>query len=135
MIIRKADADTEAEMQPTEALIQAMAAYNEQLVDAGVLRDGAGLKPSRYGARIEFQGGKPRVIDGPFTEAKEMVAGFTIIDVPSLADALAWVKRWPVEDGDGHVHLELRQQYELEDFGDSEGVQRHARLQERLANG
>jgi hypothetical protein len=118
MIIRKADARTEAGELPSEALLAAMGAYNEELAKAGVLRAGEGLQPTAKGARVRFANGKPTVIDGPFTEAKELIAGFTMIEVASRQDAIEWVKRWPKEDGDGHVELEIRQLFEAEDFGD-----------------
>ena len=117
MIIRKADRETEAGVLPSEALIGAMMKYNQQLVDAGVMRAGEGLQPSAKGARIKFSNGKPTVVDGPFAEAKELVAGFTMIEVKSKEDALEWVKRWPPMDGHGNVELELRQVFEAEDFG------------------
>jgi hypothetical protein len=118
MIIRKADAETEAWAKPSRALVDAMMAYNEEMIRAGVMLGGDGLKPSARGARIKFSRGKPKVTDGPFTAAKELIAGYTIIQVASREDALAWVKKWPVEDGDGEVELELRELYEAEDFGD-----------------
>lgn len=119
MIIRKADRQTEAGALPSRALIEAMVAYNEELLRAGVLRGGDGLRSSTYGARITFAGGKPTVVDGPFAETKELIAGFTIIEVGSREEALAWVRRWPVLDGDGNVELELRQFAEAEDFGEA----------------
>ena len=118
MIIRKADAETEAGVLPTAHLIEDMLAYNGELVKAGVMLAGEGLQPTSKGARIKFSGGKPTVIDGPFAEAKELIAGFTLIEVRSREEALEWVKRWPRSDGDGEVELELRQVYEADDFGD-----------------
>jgi hypothetical protein len=118
MIIRKADAETEAGAMPTEGLVAAMMKYNEEMVNAGVMVAGDGLKPSSKGARIRFSGGRPTVVDGPFAEAKELVAGFTMIDVASREEALEWVKRWPPEDGHGNVELELREVYEADDFGE-----------------
>ena len=117
MIIRKADKDTEAGMMPTEQLVTDMLKYNEEMIRAGVMFDGMGLQPSVKGARIKFRDGKPTVIDGPFAEAKELIAGFTLIQVKSREEALEWVKRWPPIDGNGNVELELRQIYEAEDFG------------------
>jgi PhnB protein len=133
MIIRKADRSTEAGVMPSEELIAAMGKYNEELVKAGVMLQGDGLQPSSKGARVKFSGGKPTVIDGPFTEAKELIAGFSIIDVKSKDEAIEWVKRWPTIDGDGNVEIEIRQLYELEDFGSSEAVEHHAQLREQLA--
>lgn len=117
MIIRRADADTEAGVMPSEELLAAMVQYNQQMVDAGIMRAGEGLHPSSKGALVKFQRGKPTVIDGPFAEAKELIAGFSIIDVPSLDDAIAWVKKWPSIDGGGNVQLEVRRIFEAEDFG------------------
>jgi hypothetical protein len=131
MMIRKADARTEAGEMPSEALLAAMAQYNEELVNAGIMRAGDGLQPSAKGARVRFSRGKPTVIDGPFTEAKELIAGFSIIEVASREEAIAWATRWPPIDGDGEVELEIRQLYELEDFGESDAVAAHARLRER----
>ena len=118
MIIRKADADTEASALPTEQLVTDMMRYNAEMVNAGVMLGGDGLKPSARGARISFANGTPTVTDGPFTEAKELVAGYTIIEVASREEAIAWVKRWPTSDGGGNVQLELRELYEASDFGD-----------------
>jgi hypothetical protein len=117
MIIRKADEQTEAGVMPGEALLTAMGGYMEDLVKAGVLLAGEGLHPSSKGSRIRFSGGRPVVTDGPFAEAKELIAGFTLIQVSSREEALEWVKRWPAEDGDGRVELELRQVFEADDFG------------------
>ena len=118
MIIRKADRETEAWAKPSKALVDAMMAYNEEMIRAGVMLGGDGLKPSVRGARIKFSRGKPKVTDGPFAEAKELVAGYTIIQVASREEALAWATKWPAEDGDGDVELELRELYEADDFGD-----------------
>ena len=124
LIIRKADTSTEAGLAPTEELIAAMGRYNEEMVKAGVMLSGDGLQPSSKGARVKFSGGKPRVMDGPFTEAKELVAGFSILQVDSKEEAIEWVKRWPQIDGGGEVEIEIRQLYELEDFGPSEAIDR-----------
>lgn len=117
MIIRKADKDTEASVMPSEQLLADMMRYNEELVNAGMMLAGEGLQPSAKGARIKFSGGKPTVTDGPFAEAKELIAGFTMIEAKSLDEALAWAKRWPPIDGNGEVELEIRQVYEADDFG------------------
>ncbi|HEX2077154.1 MAG TPA: YciI family protein [Longimicrobium sp.] len=134
MIIRKADPETEAGVMPGEELITAMARYNQELADAGVLVGGDGLQPSSKGAKIKFSGGRPTITDGPFTEAKELIAGYTLIEVASKEEAIEWVKRWPPLDGHGNVELELRQVYELSDFGESEGLEHHARLREQIAH-
>jgi hypothetical protein len=115
MIIRKADSNTEAGIMPSTELITAMLKYNEEMAKAGVFLDGMGLHPSAKGARVRTSGGKRTVIDGPFTEAKELIAGFTLIQARSREEAIEWVKRWPVEDGD--VELEIRQVFDDEDFG------------------
>ena len=117
MIIRKADHDTEAGMMPTEQLVTDMLKYNEEMIKAGVMLNGMGLQPSVKGARVKFTNGKPAVIDGPFAEAKELIAGFSLIQVQSREEAIEWVKRWPPIDGGGNVEIEIRQVYEAEDFG------------------
>jgi len=117
MIIRKADAETEAGVMPSAELVADMMAYNEQMIRAGVMVGGDGLRPSRDGARISFKDGKPSIVDGPFAEAKELIAGYTLIQVRDRAEALEWVRRWPAIDGHGHVQLELRRLYEADDFG------------------
>jgi PhnB protein len=124
MIIRKADKNTEAGVMPSEQLLAAMGKYNEELVKAGALIDAAGLQPSSKGARLKFSNGKPTVFDGPFTEAKELITGYSIIQVKSKEEAIEWVKRWPSLDGGGNVEIEIRQMFELEDFGPSKVVER-----------
>jgi len=119
MIIRKADAYTEAEDMPTEQLIADMGSFMEEMAKAGVLVGGDGLKPSREGVRINFESGKPTVIDGPFAETKELVAGFTLIQCGSLEEAVGWMKKWPPLDGNGNVSLEIRPIYEADDFGEA----------------
>jgi hypothetical protein len=115
MIIRKADKSTEAGVMPTEELLAAMLKYNEELMKAGVMLQGEGLHPSSKGFRVSTNRGKPTVVDGPFTETKELIAGFTMIQVRSREEAIEWVKRWPAEDGD--AVLEVRQVFEADDFG------------------
>ncbi|NOK10740.1 YciI family protein [Corallococcus exercitus] len=117
MIIRRADKDTEAGVLPDEKLLAAMTAYNEEMVKAGVMLQGEGLQPTSKGALVKFTNGKPTIIDGPFTETKELIAGFSIIQVKSRQEALEWLKRWPSLDAGGNVELELRQIFEAEDFG------------------
>jgi hypothetical protein len=115
MIIRKADKNTEGGIMPSTELIAAMLKYNEEMAKAGVFLDGVGLHPSSKGARVKSSGGKRTVTDGPFTEAKELIAGFSLIQARSREEAIEWVKRWPLEDGD--VELEIRQVFEADDFG------------------
>jgi hypothetical protein len=136
MIIRKADAETEAWAKPSVALVDAMMAYNEEMIRAGVMLGGDGLKPSSRGYRVKFSKGKPKVTDGPFTETKELVAGFTIIQVGSREEALKWVERWPVEDGHGEVELELRELYEADDFGEefTPAIERQGQLLQERQN-
>lgn len=134
-ILRKADPDTEAGARAGPALIHAMADYVQEMVDAGVMRSGEGLRPSAQGARVSFAGGVPSVIDGPFAEAKELVAGISIIETATLEEAVAWVKRWPPLDGGGNVQIEIRPLYELDDLGEGEGIERHARLQQEMHGG
>jgi hypothetical protein len=117
MIIRKADPSTEAGVMPTKELLEAMGAYMEELGKAGVLLDGEGLHPSSRGVRVRFKGGRPSVVDGPFTETKELIAGYTMIQAKSREEAVEWARRWPALDGDGDVELEIRQVFEAEEFG------------------
>jgi len=117
MILRKADQNTEAGALPSEKLLAAMGQYMEEMVKAGILLAGEGLRPTSDGVRVKFSHGKPSVTDGPFAEAKELVAGWSLIQVDSLEEAIKWVKRWPAEDGDGEVEIEIRRLYEAEDFG------------------
>jgi hypothetical protein len=133
MVIVKANKDTEAGIMPSEELLAAMAKYNEELVKAGVLLDGAGLHPSSKGARIRFSGDKRSVIDGPFTEAKELIAGYWIFQVKSLEEAVEWVKRCPNPQGE-ESEIEIRQFFELEDFSESPAVEHHRRLEKTYAS-
>jgi hypothetical protein len=135
MIIRKADPDTEAGVLPSEELIADMLKYNEELVKAGVMLAGEGLHPTSNGARIKFSAGKPRIVEGPFSETKELVAGFTLIQVRSREEALEWGRRWPARDGSGEVELELRQLYDAADFGEAFTPalrEQEARLRDRI---
>jgi hypothetical protein len=115
MIIRRADTDTEAGCMPSEELLAAMLKYNQEMAAAGIFLQGEGLQPSSKGVRVKVSKGKPVVTDGPFTETKELIAGFTMIQVKSREEAIEWVKRWPPEDGE--AELELRQVFEVDDFG------------------
>ena len=114
MIIRKADKSTEADTPPSPRLLNAMLKYNDEMARAGVFLDGVGLKPSSSGMRVTFDKGKAVLTDGPFTEVKELIAGFTLIQAKTREEALEWVKRWPEED-EG-VELEIRPLFEMEDF-------------------
>jgi len=136
MMMIKANKDTEAGVLPEEKTLAAMANYNEELVKAGALVDAVGLQESSKGARVKFSGGKPKVIDGPFAETKELIAGFWMIQVKSKKEAIEWAKRVPF-DVDVHMggegEIEIRQVFELEDFGASEAVERHRELGKKLA--
>lgn len=117
MILRKADKKTEAGVMPSQQLLAAMGAYMQEMANAGVLLGGEGLQPGAKGTRVKIRGGQRTVIDGPFAEAKELIAGYCLIQVKSKQEALEWVRRWPDLDGDGEVDLEIRQVFEAEDFG------------------
>ena len=129
MIIVKATPDTEAEepgVMPDQKLLTDMAAFHEELAKAGVLLDGAGLQSSRKGWRIRYGAGDKRTItDGPFAEARELIAGYTLIQVRSREEALEWSRRFPNPVGVGmEADIEVRQLYELADFGETESTQR-----------
>lgn len=109
VVFRKADAETEAGVMPSRQLIDDMTSYNEGLVRSGKMKSGAGLTASARGARVSFSNGRSTVLDGPFAEAKELIAGFTMIDVESKQAAIDWVKRWPPLDGSGNAEIEIRE--------------------------
>ena len=125
MMLVKATKDSEAGVMPEEKLIAEMAGYHEELQKAGVLLDASGLQSSSKGWRIKYSGGKRTVIDGPFAETKELVAGYTLIQVKSREEAMEWASRFPNPAVDGKEgEIEVRQLFELEDFGPSEAVDR-----------
>ena len=117
MIIVKATADSEAGKMPSKELFEAMHKYNEELVKAGIMQSGDGLKPSSKGARVRFSGDRRTVIDGPFAETKELIAGFWIWQVKSKEEAIEWVKRCPNPMPGNEAEIEIRPFYEVEDFG------------------
>ena len=117
MVIVKASKDSEAGVLPSTELLTEMGKYNEELVKAGVLLAGEGLQPSSKGARVKFSGSKRTVIDGPFAETKELIAGFWLIQVKSKAEAIEWVKRAPNPMPGTESEIEIRQVFEAEDFG------------------
>jgi len=125
MIIVKATKDSEAGVMPEEKLLAEMGAYHAELAKAGMLLDGSGLQPSAKGWRVKYSGGKRTVVDGPFAETKELIAGFTLIQARSREEALEWTRRFPnpAVDG-GEAEIEVRQLFELEDFGPSAAVDR-----------
>ena len=134
MIIRKADESTEAGVMPSTELLEAMGSYIEEMVKAGILLAGDGLHPSSRGARITFADGKPTVLDGPFAETKELIAGYHLIEVSSMDEAIEWTKRWPAEL-DGNPVVEIRQVFEADDFGPEftpEQREREARMRAEL---
>ncbi len=116
MVIVKANKDSEAGVMPSTEMLSAVGKFNEEMVKAGVMQAGEGLQPSSKGARIRFTGKAPQVIDGPFTESKELIAGFWLITVKSRAEAISWMKRAPFAPGD---EIEIRQVFEAEDFGEA----------------
>ena len=135
MVIVKASKDSEAGVIPSEELLSAMTRYNEELVNAGVMLAGEGLKPSSAGARVRFSGAQRTVIDGPFAETKEIIAGFWLFEVKSLDEAIEWVKRCPNPTGE-ESEIEIRPVFEAADFGDNytpEIQEREERMAEQIA--
>ena len=129
MLMVKADKDSEAGILPDEKILADMAAFNEEMVKAGVMLAAEGLQASSKGARVRFGKGKPTVVDGPFAETRELVAGFWLIQARSKDEAIEWARRVPVQEGE----IEVRQVFELEDFGQSEAVEHHRRLGEQIS--
>ncbi|WP_019915345.1 YciI family protein [Methyloversatilis discipulorum] len=129
MIIVKATADSEAGVMPEEALMASMASYHEELMRAGVLLDASGLQASSKGWRVRYRGAGRSVIDGPFAETKELIAGYTLIQVASREEALHWTRRFPNPVGEGRdAEIEVRQVFELDDFAPGEAVERFRRM-------
>lgn len=131
MIIVKATADSEAGVMPPDSLLAEMAAFHERLARAGVLLDASGLKPSANGWRVRYDGGKRSVIDGPFTESKELIAGYTLIQAASREEAMEWTQRFPnpAIDG-GQSEIEVRPLFELDDFSPSDAIGRFRKLEQ-----
>jgi hypothetical protein len=132
MVIVKASKDSEAGKMPSEDLLGAMAKFNGEMVKAGIMLDGAGLKASSQGARIRFSGNKRTVIDGPFAETKELIAGYWIIEVKNKAEAIEWMKRCPNPHAED-CEIEIREFFEMEDFGESPAVDHHKAVGEQMA--
>jgi hypothetical protein len=135
MVIVKANADTEAGVLPSQQLLTEMGKYNEELVKAGIMLAGEGLHPSSKGARVKFSGSRRSVVDGPFAESKELVAGFWLWQVRSLQEAIEWAKRCPNPTG-AESELEIRQVFEADDFGPeftSELREQEERLRSQIA--
>jgi len=131
IVLVKATRDSEKGVMPSEKLLAEMGAYHEELAKAGVLVDGSGLQPTSKGWRIKYsKGGQRSFVDGPFAETKELVAGYTIIDVKSREEAIQWTRRFPnpAIDG-GEAEIEVRQYFALEDFGDSAEIERFRKLE------
>jgi hypothetical protein len=134
MVIVKADADSEAGVMPGQELLEAMGRYNEELVDAGIMLAGEGLHPSARGVRVHFSGTERTVVDGPFAETKELIAGFWLWKVASMDEAIAWAKRCP-NPTNSDSHLEIRPVFEADDFGEAftaELREQEDRLRDRL---
>jgi len=129
MLIVKATKDSEAGILPSEKELAEMGKFNDEMIKAGVMLAGDGLQASSKGARVRFTGGKPAVTDGPFAESKELIAGFWIIQAKSKAEAVEWARRVPFVDGE----IEVRQVFELEDFGQSVALDLHAKHREQFA--
>ena len=131
LIIVKATLDSEAGVMPKSDLFEVMGKYHEELAQAGMLLDASGLKPTSAGWRIEYAGGKRTVVDGPFAETKELVAGYTLIKADSREQALEWTKRFPNPAVDGGVaQIEVRQLFELEDFEPGVAIERFKELRD-----
>jgi hypothetical protein len=128
MLIVKASDKSEAGILPTEKELAEMGKFNEEMIKNGIMLTGDGLQASSKGARVTFKGGKPTVVDGPFTETKELVAGFWLIQAKSKQEAVEWARRVPFVDG----QIEVRQVFELEDFGASDAVDVHAKNRDKL---
>lgn len=134
MVMVKANKDSEAGVMPSEEMLAAMAAFNEEMVRAGIMVDGGGLQPSSKGARIRIDRDKRTVIDGPFTETKELIAGYWIIEVKSKEEAVEWMMRVPDPHNEGG-EIEIRRMFELEDFGESPAIDHHRQLEAEMAKG
>jgi hypothetical protein len=133
MMIVKATQDSEKGVMPGEKLMSAMTRYNEELVNAGILLDATGLQPTAKGARIQYSGDKRVVVDGPFAETNEIIAGYWLIKVKSRDEAIEWARRAPNPYGEnGKGYIELRQLFEMDDFEPSEAVEEAKRLGKRL---
>lgn len=132
MVLVKATKDSEAGVMPDERLLTEMGKFNEELVKAGVMLSGDGLQPSSKGARVRFDDKERKVTHGPFGDAKDLVAGYWIWQCNSLREAIDWLKRAPF---DGGAEVEIRQIFELADFGESQAVEQHKKLRDQLAQG
>lgn len=130
MVMIKSSPETEAGEMPSDELLLEMGKYNEELVKAGVMKDGAGLHPTSEGARIRFEGQKMTVMDGPFAESKEVIAGFWVWECASLQEAIAWLKKAP--QSPGQADYEIRRIFEMEDFVQGEGIEQHKKVAKQM---
>jgi hypothetical protein len=130
MVLVKANEDSEAGVLPREQMLGAMGKYNEELIKAGVMLAGDGLQPSSKGARVRFESDKRRVIEGPFSDTRGLIAGYWMWQCRSKEEAIEWLKRAPFTGGE---EVEIRQVYELSDFGESDAVEQHRKLQDQIA--
>ncbi|WP_340146629.1 YciI family protein [Halomonas sp. PA16-9] len=128
MLIRRADANTENGAMPSQEMFAAMAAYNQRMTEAGVFLSGDGLHPTSDGCLIRFKNGEPTIIPGPLSPASERIAGYSVLEAPSLQAAIEWAQQWPTQDADGNVTLELRRYFSLEDFEPGAGIEQHRNL-------
>jgi hypothetical protein len=128
LILVKASKQSEAGVMPTEQELEAMAKFNEELVKAGAMLDGAGLHPSREGVRINFDTGSPRVIEGPFGATKELIAGYWLVQFKSKEECIDWARRIPFREGE----VEIRQLFELDEFTPGPAIEHHRRLQAEM---
>ena len=133
MMIVKASKESEAGVMPTDEMIATMGKYNEELIKAGVLVDLSGLQPTAKGFRVKFSGGKRTIVDGPFTESKELIAGYWVINVKSREEALEWAKKVPAPEERGEGEIEVRQFFELEDFAPSPAIDEARVIAKKLA--
>ena len=133
MMIVKASKESEAGVMPTDEMIASMGKFNEELMKAGVLVDLSGLQPSSKGFRVKFAGGKRSIVDGPFTESKELIAGYWVINVKSREEALEWAKKVPAPQEQGEGEIEVRQFFELDDFAPSPAIEQARELEKKMA--
>lgn len=134
MMIVKASPESEAGVMPPQELLEAMGRFNQEMVDAGVMLDGMGLQSSAKGARVKFSGDQRIVTDGPFAETRELIAGFWLIKVNSLQEAIDWARRSPNPHPGRESEIEIRQVFELEDFEQGPGLEIHRNVEQKLTS-
>jgi hypothetical protein len=133
MMIVKTNKDSEAGVMPSEEMIATMGKFNEELLQAGVLVDLSGLQPTSKGFRVKFSGGKRTIVDGPFTESKELIAGYWVLNVKSREEALEWARKVPAPAENGEGEIEVRQFFELEDFAPSPAIDQAREFEKRMS--